>query len=225
MNNYIKFLAVALVLVTFTNCKKDEVKLSDYKYSDKTLNVACSQIDSTLLKEALLSFEDDIANFYARNGKPNLSQAYSRTVNLGIYGRGQYDKMVSDHSIEIFNVLKSKTDLWHTSGNKTTLNYNHPFVKCLAENIKDKEIQTTFNALLSTNSMRQDIFGEALRRKTSLALRDKYLATYIAFDFYYAPLFNVDLEALQAQKNTVNNAGNTENKIKNNQDSHAGHNH
>lgn len=200
MKNYIKIFTVALVLITFTNCKNNDVKLSEYKYADKTFNVACTQIDTTLIKEAVLSFEDDISTEFARNGQPNLSQAYSRIVNLGIYGRAKYRDMVSDHTKEIFDALKADTDLWTTNGDKTTLNYSHPFVKCLAENINDKDIKTTFNALLSTNSMRPDIFAESFRRKSSLALRDKYLATYIALDMYYAKLFNVDFSQPKSTK-------------------------
>lgn len=229
MKSYIKLFTVALVSLTFINCKNNEVKLSEYKYLDKTLNITCTQIDSTLIKEAVLSFEDDISNHFMRNETPNLSQAYSRIINYGIYGKAPYRDMVSDHTKEIFDALKTNTDLWITKDDNTTLNYNHPYVLCLAENIKDKDINTTFNALLNTNSMRQDIFAEAFRRKSSLALRDKYLATYIALDLYFAKLFNVDFNQPKSAKPAQNKNQNLSEPKLNKQvkkaDPHAGHNH
>lgn len=192
MKSYIKLFTVALVAITFSNCKNNEVKLSEYKYADKTFDMACNQIDTLLLKEAVFSFEDDISNFFERNGRKNLAQAYSKTVNLVVYKRAQYRDMVSDHTREVFDILKTQNGLWHTTTDGTTLNYDHPFVQCLASHIQDKDIKTTFNALLSTNSMRQDIFADAIRRKSSYALRDRYLATYIALDLYYGKLFDVD---------------------------------
>lgn len=225
MKNYIKLFSVALIAFTLSNCKNDNLGLSEFKYEDKNLKVNCYEIDTLLLKEAVFSFEDDIAKHYSKNGNPNLSQAYSRTINLGIYGRAPYEQMLSDHSKAIFEILKTKEGLWTTTGNKTTLNYNHPLVKCLAENINDKDINTTFNALLSTNSMRIELLGAELRKKSSLALRDKYLATYIALDYYYAKLFSVDFEALEAQKKLNEAQKKSQTKIGNENNSHEGHNH
>lgn len=199
MNSYLKPLSILVVLLFFTNCKK-EATLSEYKYADKVSNVNCQSISPELLKEALFSFEDDIANYYARDGKQNLSQAYSRTINLGIYGNAKYNEIVSPHTLEIFEILKSKTDLWDVSKKNKSLNYNHNLVKCLADNISSKDLKTTFNALLSTNSMSSKLIGEPLKRQSNLAIKDKYLATYIALDMFYAKLFNVDFNAPKKEK-------------------------
>lgn len=200
MKFYLKLTTLLLVLITFSNCKKGAT-LSEYKYADKSFDVTCSQINPELLKEAVFSFEDDIANHFATNGTKNISQAYSRIVNLALYSRGKYEEIVSDHTKEIFKLLKNDADLWSTDKNgNTILNYNHTLVKCLSEHIKDKDLKTTFNALISTNSMNSRLFGEPLRRKSNLAVNDKYLATYIALDLYYAKLFNIDLEAPKTEK-------------------------
>ena len=202
MNSYLKPLLILLVVSIFTSCKK-EATLSEYKYADKEYTVQCEGVNPELLKEAVYSFEDDITNHFARNGNKNLSQAYSRAVNAGIYGRTKYNEIVSSHTKEIFKILKEDTNLWNTEGKTKTLNYNSEFVKCLADNISNKDIKTTFNALLSTNSMSPKLFGEALRRQSGLALKDKNLATYIALDLYYAKLFDVDFDAPIEEKKNI----------------------
>lgn len=191
MKSSFKILSFLLILIVFSSCKK-ETTLSEYKYTDKEYPVQCESANTDLIKEALYSFEEDIMNHFGKNANKNLSQAYSRTINLGTYGRLKYEEMVSPHTLEIFKILKENTNLWKTEGNTKTLNYNSDLIKCLAENISDKEIKTTFNSLLITNSMRVDLLGAELRRKSGFALKDRYLATYIALDYYYAKLFNID---------------------------------
>ncbi len=202
MNSYLKTLSILLILTLFTSCKK-EAKLSEYKYADK-LYFECDGVNSDLLREAVYSFEDDITNYYARNGRQNLSQAYTQAVTAGISGRGKYIEIVSPHTKEIFELLKTNTDLWNTDGKIKTLNYNHSIVKCIGNNINNADLKTTFNALLSTNSMTPKLYGEAIRRQSNLAVKDKYLATYIALDMYYAKLFDVDLDAPKTEKKQQN---------------------
>ncbi len=201
-----KFMAKSFILllisILFTSCKK-EATLSEYKYSDNNFQVNCESIDVNILKEAVFSFEDDITTHFAKKGTKNLSQAYSRTVNLALYGRAKYNEIVSPHTIEIFNILKEEEDLWKVEGASKSLNYNSEFVKCLGKNLTDKDLNTTFNALLTTNSMTSKLFGEPLRRKAYLAVRDKNLATYIAFDMYYSKLFDLDLSQEQNNKKNV----------------------
>lgn len=194
MNYYLKPLSILLLLTIFTSCKK-EATLSEYKYADKDYTVNCNNIDTNLLKEAMYSFEEDITNYYAKGGKKNLSQAYSRAISASIYGNAKYNEIVSPHTKEIFNILKTKTDLWNSTSKIKTLNYNTQLVKCLADNISDKDLKTTFSALLSTNSMSSKLFGEPLKRQSRLAIKDKALATYIALDMFYAKLFDVDFNA------------------------------
>ena len=211
MKSLIKFTSIFLIIMLITSCKK-EATLANFKYANKKLDVVCKQINPELLREAVYAFEEDIIHHFARNGQKSLSQAYSRIINLGIYGRIKYKDMVSNHTKEVFTILKQEKDLWINSGESTTLNYNHELIKCLGDNLKDKNLKTTFNALVSTNSMSAKLFGEPLRRQSRQPLTDKYLATYIALEFYYAKLFNVDFDSVE---NT--------NPAKS--DPHAGHNH
>ncbi len=197
MRILLKPLIVLIVSFLLVSCKK-EASLSEFKYSANEFQVTCEGINPELLKEAVYSFEDDITNYFAQKGTKNLSQAYSRAINLGIYGRAKYEEIASPHTIEIFEILKTDKDLWNLDGETKSLNYNSKFVKCLGDNLSDKDLKTTFNALLETNSMSAKLFGEPLKRGAYLAIKDKYLATYIALDMFYAKLFDVDF----SKKNT-----------------------
>lgn len=221
MNSYLKLVSFLLILTIFTSCKK-EATLSEYKYADKEYTVQCESVNPELLKEAVFSFENDITKYYERNGKSNLSQAYGRTVNFGMYGNAKYKEIVSPHTLEIFNILKTDTELWNLEGKTKTLNYNHKLVQCLADNLKDHDLKTTFNALLTTNSMTPKLFGAPLRRKAHIALKDKHLATYIALDMFYAKLFNVDFNVQKEEKTNVSKLNEIKNKK---EDPHAGHDH
>lgn len=215
----LKPVSILLAFIFFTSCNNEE-KLSEYKYADKKFDVTCTQVNPDLLKEAVYSFEEDITTSFAKNGQKNLSQAYSRVISTGIYGMDNYEQIASDHTKEIFKLLKKEPNLWNTKGDKTTLNYNHELIKCLAENMSNKDLKTTLNALLSTNSMSVKLFGEPLRRQSRLAMTDKYLGTYIALDFYYANLFNADLDAtktdnIKQKPKNVKTGGPVTNQLKN----------
>lgn len=227
MNSVLKSLVILSILTVFSSCNK-EATLNEYKYSEKEFDVTCSQVNPKLLKEAVYSFEEDITNYLKSNGRKNLYQSYAQFVNFSLQGNYSYSDMVSEHTKKIFKILKEDQSLWIIGENTTSLNYNHGLIKCLSENIKDNDLKTTFNALLSTNSMSARLFVEPLRRKNNLAVTDKYLATYIALDMYYVNLFNVDLEAKKSvkQSNKISTIkpqpkSTVEKKV----DPHEGHNH
>ena len=205
------YIATVLLLFLALSCKK-EMTLSEYKYSNNNYTLECEDYQLELIKEAVFSFEDDILKHFEKKGSKNLSQTYSRYVNLSSYGRLQYNEIVSDHSKEILNILKSEEDLWSQTSNGWSLNYSHSILSCISNNMKDKDLQTTFNALLSTNSMSQKLFADAIKRTSYKAIRDKSLATYIALDLYFAKLIDANLDSPE-----------TKQPIK--ADPHAGHNH
>ena len=45
--------------------------------------------------------------------------------------------------------------------------------------------------------MSPKLFGSPLMSNYRSAIKDKYLASYIAFDFYYAKLFTIDLSQVE----------------------------
>ena len=228
----LKTVFVFFIVLNFS-CKQNntEVTLAEYKYAEKPETISCDPANDKLLKEALYSFEKDILNQYDPNGKNKL-RAYRAFVNNVISDRVKPENMMSSHTKAIFDVLKTKSDLWQEGA----LNYNSDLVKCLSQNMQDQSLKKTFNALVSTNSMNYKLFGPALRSNSSYT-RDAYLQTFIALDYYYSKMFDLDFTKINLEFNDTKQEAN--NKIdfnktplnlpkKNNTrkvDDHAGHNH
>jgi hypothetical protein len=212
----LKLTVLALCLCLF-NCKEDQKAQSvefNYKYSqEQVLN--CDGIDTALLQEALLSFEEDLVNFYTPD-KPIYSRAYSLFVNQAISNRVDYSKLVSEHSKTVLEALKQEKNLWTTNLNGSKVNFSHPIFKCIGANIQDEPLKKTFNALVQTNSMSLRMFGDELKRKTFGMKDDEYLATYVALELFYGKFYDTDLSAPTININAAEEKADT---------SHEGHNH
>ena len=191
-------LFVITLMISSTSCKK-ETQFTDFKYADKPETIACGDMDAKLLKEALYSFEDDIVNHYDSINK-NLSRSYSRLINDASSRRLKFQDVVSPHSLKVFEALKNNQNLWNQGNATSNLNYNSKVIKCIANNISDQRLKSIFNSLLSTNSLTPFLFGEPIKSNSGQLLRDKYLATYVALEFYYAKLFDVDLTNVTLEK-------------------------
>lgn len=217
---FLKLLVVASV-ITFTSCKKEEkIVLSEYKYAEKGIVLNCDKFELKLLNEALFTFENDITNAYGSDTK-NLTQAYSQFTRNAVSGRVKYEEIVSLHTLAVFEVLKSKAELWDLNNPNSKLNYDSPVFKCISNNIQSKDLKTTLNALISTNSMSTKLFGPALNSGYRSAISDKYLSAYMALDLFYAKLFNIDISKVVNKEEKVDF-----NKVPATQaDPHAGHNH
>jgi hypothetical protein len=193
-------LFVLLFTYTFFSCKKEN-SFTDYKYTDKPDVLVCDNANSKLFQEALYSFEDDITNFYSKtNPNSSLIQAYAQFTRNAVYGRIKYGDIISVHTVKVFEALKNESDLWVAENATSRLNYNSNILNCISKNMQDKALKTTFNALISTNYMSPKLFGSPLMTKYNSALNDKYLATYIALDLFYAKLFDIDLSAINFDK-------------------------
>ena len=196
--------------------------IEEYKYKGNVLK-NCEGTDSQILNEAIFTFEDDIIKFYTKS-RPSLVKAYSSFVRDAISNRINYQEMVSPHTVKVFNVLKSEPDFWDTTNPNSRLNYNSNIFKCIASNIQSKDLSTTLNALISTNSMSPKLFGPPLISNYSHAVRDKYLSAYMAFDLFYAKLFDVDLSKVNMNEVKEHiDSNNIPNETT--PDPHAGHNH
>jgi hypothetical protein len=195
------YITTFLLVFTLISCKKENT-LSEYKYADKPMVLPCDNLNSKLYNEALYSFEDDILNFYGKD-KKNLLSSYSQFLRFAIYGRVKYQDIVSEHTLKVFDALKNDTDLWDLNSAKSHLNYSSKLMDCISKNIKNKDLKTTLNALLTTNSMSPELYGAPVLASYSLALNDKALASYVAFDMYYAKLFDVDLTQVGKEKPKV----------------------
>ncbi|MFD1615362.1 hypothetical protein [Gelatiniphilus marinus] len=196
------FFKLFVIALTFSliSCK-NENSLQEYKYADKGLVISCENVNSKLYSEALLAFENDILNYYGKNNpNPSLLRAYNQFIRNAVYGRINYQDVVSAHTVKIFEALKHETDLWDANNPESHLNYKSALVKCIAINMQNPDLRATFNALLKVNSMSPKPFGAPLMSNYRHALSDKYLAAYIAFDLYYAKLFNKDLLKANTEK-------------------------
>ncbi|KAB1067707.1 hypothetical protein F6U93_08855 [Tamlana haliotis] len=196
------FTFIALLLTVTFSCKKENT-FNNYEYADQPETITCEGINTPLLKEALYSFEKDIFMYYKKNRPKNrLNQAYNRFLRDFSSNRLKYKEIVRPHTLEVFEALKKEKGLWDANNPVSHLNYNSNLITCIGDNIKDEALKTTFNALLETNSLTPKLYSAAASSKYRSALNDKYLASYIAFDLYYAKLFDVDLS--RVNKKTPN---------------------
>lgn len=196
-----KNILIAFLLVATLFSCKNESPFSNFKYADKTPIFTCENANSKLLNEALYSFEDDIDKHYKQaNQNSRLDQAYSQIIRNSIFGRLKFEDIVSKHSVEVLEALKKEENLWNNDNPKSKLNYNSSALECISNNIKDTNLKTTLNALLSTNSMAPKLFGPALVSKYRNAISDKNLAMYVALDLYYAKLFDIDFSKVNLDK-------------------------
>ena len=193
-------LTIIALTISLISCKKENT-LSEYKFADKGLVLSCENVNSKLYSEALFSFENDILNFYGKNNpNANLIQAYGQFIRNAIYGRIKYKDIVSQHTVKVFEALKNENDLWDANNPKSYLNYNSALINCISINMQNADLKTTFSSLLKTNTMSPKPFGAPLMSNYRQVIQDKYLAAYIAFDLYYAKLFNKDLSQVNNEK-------------------------
>jgi len=187
-------LLTLLLLVTFSNCETAE-KL-EYKYANKAKLLSCDLPNGELYKEAVYAFENDIINTYDNQNR-NLSKCYSNFLNLRQRGNVKVTELASEHTLKIAKALKDETSLWNTNNEITSLNNSNALIDCIANSIKIKDVKTTFNALLSTNSLTTKNVSPLLTNNSRFVQADGSLKTYVALQFYYSQLLNVKLEDLK----------------------------
>jgi len=234
MKTTFKFLTLIL-FITFSSC--DNSKKIEYKYAESPKVLACDFPNSNLYNEAIYSFENDITNTYDIKNK-SVPRSYTSLITALMRGNFKIEDVASAHTLKIAQQLKNETDLWTTENGKSSMNYSHPIVDCMVNNIKNSDTQKTMNALLSTNSMRPKIILPILSANARTMQNDGSLKSYLAFDFFYSQLLDTKLEALknpnpqpepEPAKPSVNgvdlNRPASATPIKTAKDEHAGHNH
>lgn len=167
-----------------------------YRYSDKPQPITCEGVDLVLLHEALYSFQQDIGNAYNyRNFDPAepmfVINGYQTFVHKGGMGEANYAEVASDHTWDVFEKLKDEP-IWADTEGYSNLDYNSPFVQCLLANIGNRDVQETMASLNEINSLSPKLMAEPLRRNVREVGTDPYLAMYIALDFYYQYLWDVE---------------------------------
>lgn len=177
----------ATTLILF-NCKKD-VNPITYEFTDKPYDFVCkeSDIENDLLKEALYSFEDDIVKYYDPK-QLNLNRAYGQFL-LGInHNEYIHMRIISPRSRAILERLKQEDHLFING----QLNTKSPLISCVVHGVKDEDLKTTFNALLSAGSLKSSILASGIMFESKKVLADKAMATYVALDMYYAKIAERD---------------------------------
>lgn len=205
------YFVICLILIS---CKEKQPELV-LKYSDKPALINCNTNHSDLFNEAIYSFEEILIDNFA-NKNANLTNSYRNFLKESTNNTANYNNISNDHTLAVFEALKNVEGLWIKKGNEMSPNYNHEIFSCIGDNIQDKDLKATYNALLTTNSMSMRMLKDVLIAKSSRLNTDKYLATFVALELYYSKLSDVDLSKKELKPT------NTKHKE---EDPHAGHNH
>ena len=188
---------VLLVLVIFIAGCGESIT---YKYQNNELNMAYQGEDTNLLKEALYSFENDIAVYYENEEyslgpSVNVEYGYASFIYPSASGTADFKKIASPHTTKIVELLKKEESLWNKNGKDSKLNYNHELVKCLINNIQNAEIKERIETLLDANYFSPTIMTEFYRVNIGDALTDKNFALFIALETYYQNLLEIDFSS------------------------------
>lgn len=211
MKTQLIYLVICLILV---NCKESKPDIA-LKFSDKPVAINCDIDHSELFNEALYNFEENLfENHNVKN--PNLNNAFRDFLKTSINNAANYNNITNQHSLDIYKALRNIEGLYLEKDNNVTLNYNHEIFSCIGENIQDKDLKATFNALLSTNSMSLRMLKDVFINKSGRINSDKYLTTFVALELYYSKLADVDLSKKHVKPIET---------LKEDNDPHAGHNH
>ncbi|GAB5399761.1 MAG: hypothetical protein Aureis2KO_13460 [Aureisphaera sp.] len=190
MNRLYLFFIGALGIL-FIGCEEP----LDYKYADKPLTLNCATIDKGLLKEAIYSFQDDIATFYKdpdilAGSKTAYIEAYKQFIFTGLHGDAPYAEIASPHSLAVLEKLKKIDDLWDRNRKGTNLNYTGEFMSCIFGNIRDEDLKNQFATILEVDYLTPQIMAEPMRQQVAKIFNDEHLAMYIAMDAFYQQLLN-----------------------------------
>lgn len=197
-NSSIKLLLVILIF-NFSSCKKESSSFSDYQFAEETPLINCENTDNKLLNEALYSFEKDISPFYDVLQK-NKIRAYNSFTKQATNKRIDPTLFVSKHSVAIASALKEAGFI-----SENGVNYKNPLINCIAENMRKDDIKTTFNALLTTNSLTKKLFNPALQSKTHRVHGDNYLSIYVALEYFYVEILKADFTNVDFDRLKTNN--------------------
>ncbi len=191
MNKFYCFFTAVLMIVVLASCKPDIT----YKYADKLQPVACTELDRDLMHEAMYSFEQDIAAHYNFRGYDPASpmyihNGYSNYVWGGVTNSAPFLDIYSEHSKTVLKALLSIDDLFLKDGELYKLNYKHPYVVCLINNIQDDDLRVSINELLAAGSFSTDLMASPFRKKAVQNAKDKNLAMFMGLATYYNNLLN-----------------------------------
>lgn len=173
----------------------------EYKYSDKETPLDCETINTELYKEALFAFEDYLLEHYVANPPNTMQQAYAFYWEIAIRDLMPAVELIDEHMISIIQALKKEKELWVKLEGKSTLNPKHPVMRCIQENIINEDSKSVLKNLLDTNSFRPDIFKTHIDYQAKNLINDKALASYFAFNNFYAKVLETDFNEIDRKTN------------------------
>lgn len=190
-----------LLLVTslFLISCKGEPSIT-YKYQDNIDLFSCDAIDMNLIKEAKYAFEDYIEKHYSFQDPKSVDQGYFYYWEIARSTRIPAVEFINPHVLKIRDELKKIDGLWITKNETTTLNYNHPMIKCLSNYMVNSELKRTFDVLTESNTFKEQVFLSLLKRDPLALKNDPALATYLALDTFYARILNLDFSNVEELK-------------------------
>lgn len=192
-----KKISILLIATTLflTNCKQEPSITYKYQENDDLFN--CDAVDMNLIKEALYAFEDYIEKHYSFQDPKSVDQGYYYYWEIIKSTRIPAVEFINPHVLLVRDELRKIDDLWITQNETTTLNYNHPMIKCLSDYMVDPQLKSTFNVLTESNTFKDKVFLALLKRDPVAIKKDPALATYLALDTFYARILNLDFSKLE----------------------------
>ncbi|WP_299213443.1 hypothetical protein [uncultured Dokdonia sp.] len=180
---------VFLILATVSILSCNQKTKFDFKFADQEQVINCPEANNALLNEALYSFENDLTTKYDSINQSKI-KGYGAFMYRGMDGSAKYDEIMTANTRPIVEALIAENILIE---NKTPshLNYEHPAVQCIINNIKDEDLKATINALIDTKTMNPKLFNSRLRNFGRNSGKDRYLALFVALDGYYQQILNI----------------------------------
>ena len=167
-----------------------------YRYQDQPRVVSCSGMSEDLMHDLLYSFREDIGVYYnqytdyIKGTKGYYFEAFGQYVYFGFSGTARFDDIASGHSRALLQELRKVKDFWIIKNGQERLNYNHPYLVCLIDNIKDDDLRNSLQNLRQAKSLSPELIAETMRINFQKILADPNLSMYLALDGFYQPLIN-----------------------------------
>jgi hypothetical protein len=180
---------VFLILATASIISCNQKAKFDFKYADQEQVITCPEANNPLLNEALYSFEKDLIFKYDSLDQ-RIITAYGAFMYRGMDGSAKYDEIITPNTRPIVEALIAENILIEDK-TPSHLNYEHPTVQCIIDNIKDEDLKTTINALIETKTMNPKLFNSRMRNFGRNSGKDRHLALFVALDGYYQQILNI----------------------------------
>ena len=182
-----KIVFLILTAILITSCRQ-EAKF-DFKFSNKEQVISCSGNNNALLNEALYSFENNLYTKYDSINNSNV-KAYGAFIYRGMDGSAKYESIMTANTYPIVKMLIEENILIKDKA-PSHLNYDHPAVQCIVDNINDEELRIAIKALVDSKTMNPKLFTSRFRNFGRNADRDRHLALFIGLEGYYQQIVNI----------------------------------